>query len=259
MPPEDLARLEADLFAAITGLPVGDAGRAAAHVVGDGRGSAERRVQVYAAMYRLRVAEALESQFPRLARLLGPEAFGAAAVAYVAEAPSRHPSLREIGGGFAAWLARDRPRDSRLAWLARLEWARVEVFDRADEDVLTVEALRRLPPERFAALPLRLVGAHRFVDADAAVLDLWRRSGEGAEDPPAESDASGGALVWRQDVSVYHRGLGAAERGALEALAAGTSFGAVCDRLAAGRSDEEAGAQAFAWLSTWAMDGLLRD
>ncbi len=260
MPPDDLARLQADLFAAITGLPVGDAGRAAGRVISDARGSAERRLEVYAAMYRLRIAEALESQFPRLAAVLGPEAFGAAAVAYVAEAPSRHPSLREIGRGFADWLARDRGRDGRLAGLARLEWARADLFDGADEAVLTVETLRALPPEQFAALPLRLIAAHRFVDADPAVLDLWRRSGDAADGaPPSEIDAGGGALVWRQDVSVYHRGLSAAERAALEPLVPGTSFGAVCDRLAAGRSDQEAGAQAFTWLSTWVLDGLLRD
>ncbi len=256
MPP-DLARLQGDLFAAITGLPVGEAARAAGQVIGDARGSAERRLQVYATMYRLRVAEALESQFPRVAAALGPEAFGAAAVAYVAETPSRHPSLREIGRGFAAWLARGRAGDEQLAALARLEWARADVFDLADEDALTIEALRALPPDRFAALPLRLVRAHRFVDAGAPVLELWRGLGPAAPEAPSEIDASGGALVWRQDVSVYHRGLPAAEREALETLVAGTSFGAICERLAPGRTDQEAGARAFTWLSTWVSDGLL--
>ncbi len=110
MPPEgdrlaQLAALQRDLFARITGLPVGDAPRAAERVVGDGRGSAEERLQVYATMYRLRVAEALESQFPRVARAMGPEAFGEAAVAFVGAVPSRDPSLRWIGRGFPDWLA----------------------------------------------------------------------------------------------------------------------------------------------------------
>jgi len=265
MPPDALARLQSDLFAAITGLPVGDAARAVDHVVGDARASAERRLQVYATMYRLRVIEALESQFPRVARVLGPEAFGAAAVAFVAEVPSRHPSLRELGRGFAAWLARD-GRDPRLPALARLEWARADVFDLADQPVLVVETLRVLPPDGCAELPLRLIDAHRFVDADAATLDLWRRFKDAAGDETSEPTAgptldpievSGGALVWRQDVFVHHRGLSALERGALETLAAGTTFGAVCERLAAGRDDEAAATQAFTWLSSWVLDGLL--
>lgn len=246
MQPEDLPALQAALFARITGLPVGDAARAASLVAGDARASAERRLQVYADMYRLRIAEALESQFPRVAAALGADELASLSVAFVADVPSRHPSLREIGRGFAAWLAGVRPE---LAGLARLEWARADVFDAVDQRTLTVEALRALPPDRFAALPMRLVDAHRLVDLDATALALW-----GAAEQP---DATGGALVWRQDVTVYHRALAAAERGALDAVARGTTFGAICERLAIGHSDEQAAAQAFSWLSTWAMDGLL--
>jgi hypothetical protein len=261
MPPDGLARVQGDLFARITGLAVGDAGRAAAEVVGDGRASAEERLDVYATMYRLRIAEALESQFPRVARAMGADAFGQEAVAYVGDVPSRHPSLREVGRGFPDWLAARPAPAVDLAALARLEWARVDVFDLAEQPVLAIEALRAVSPERFAELPLRLVGAHRLIDVGAATLELWNRlreAGDGGEIAPAV-DAAGGVLVWRQDVTVYHRGLARAERDALDAVARGTTFGAVCEGLAAGRSDEEAAAQAFAWLSTWALDGLLAD
>jgi hypothetical protein len=115
-----------------------------------------------------------------------------------------------------------------------------------------VQALRELPPERFAELPLRLIDAHRFVDLDAAALALWDPAG-------GPGDVSGGVLVWRQDVTVTHRALDARERGALDAVARGTSFGAICEQLADGRSDTEAAAQAFSWLSTWAADGALVD
>jgi Putative DNA-binding domain len=256
MPPEGLAEQQAALFARITGLPVGDAAGAAAFVVGDARASAEQRLQVHATMYRLRMAEALESQFPQVAVALGPEAFGRASLAFVSEVPSRHPSLRELGRGFPGWLARARPDRPELAGLARLEWARADVFDLADQRPLAVQALRELPPERFAELPLRLVDAHRFVDLDGPALALWGASSDG---DLAGGALSGGALVWRRDVTVHHRGLGAAERATLEAVSRGTIFGTICEQLAAGRSDEQAAAQAFSWLSTWAMDGLLLD
>ncbi|MES1164399.1 MAG: hypothetical protein ABUR63_01475, partial [Verrucomicrobiota bacterium] len=140
------------------------------------------------------------------------------------------------------------------------EWARADVFDLADQPVLTVEALRGLPPDDFARLPLRLIDAHRFVDAGAATLGLWTELRDEAQVDAlagALQDAVGGTLVWRQDVAVYHRGVAADERAALDAVAAGTTFGLVCERLAAGLTDEEAAARAFGWLSTWALDGLL--
>jgi hypothetical protein len=251
MRPESLAAQQAALFARITGLPVGDAARAASLVAGDARASGEERLQVYATMYRLRMTEALESQFPRVAAALGPEDFGRAAAAFVGEVPSRQPSLRDIGRGFPAWVARARPDWPALAGLARLEWARADVFDLADERPLSVEALRARPADRFADLPLRLIGAHRLVDLDAGALALWDASFAG--------DPSGGALVWRRDVTVYHRPLPAAERAALEAASGGAIFAAICEQLSVGRSDEQAAAQAFSWLSTWAADGLLLD
>lgn len=257
---EPLAQLQRDLFARITGLPVGQASRAVEQVVGDARASAEERLQVYATMYRLRVAEALESQFPRVARALGPEAFAEAAVAFVAAVPSRDPSLRWLGRAFPAWLADNRAKEPDLVALARLEWARADVFDLADQPALTVDDLRGLAPEAFAELPLRLIDAHRFVDAGAAALELWAALRDDAQSEPNAGTspvAGGGALVWRQDVAVYHRGLASDERAALESLVPGTTFGLVCERLPVGRTDEEAAARAFGWLSTWALDGLL--
>ena len=229
-------------------------------MVGDARAGAEERVQVYATMYRLRVAEALESQFPRVARALGAGRVRRSGRRFRGRQSRR--AIRRcagLGRGFPDWLAGNRARACR-SWspLARLEWARADVFDLADQPALTVEALRALPPDAFAELPLRLIDAHRFVDAGRADAGAVGRAARGRPGRPGRgraADGRGGTLVWRQDVAVYHRGLGADERAALESVAAGTTFGLVCERLAAGRTDEEAAARAFGWLSTWALDG----
>src|SRR5262245_3186856 len=94
--PRALVERQAAVLAFITGRDAksDDGGAdAIAFVVGDARAGAEARLAVYAHMYRARIVEALESQFPRLARLLGGEGFAELAAAYVASEPSRHPSL----------------------------------------------------------------------------------------------------------------------------------------------------------------------
>src|SRR6185369_7300936 len=127
MPPEraprlPLATLQAALLSRITGLALGGAAfEAGVSIRGDARVSAEERLAVYSFMYRARLLEALESQFPRLARLSGAEAFADLTAAYLADRPSRHPSLRELGRALPGWLAARRPDEPALAALAALE------------------------------------------------------------------------------------------------------------------------------------------
>ena len=264
------------LMALITGRP-GDDGAAAdpeALVDGDARASARERVHVYAHMYRARMVEALESQFPRLARWMGADAFTALTCAYVTDRPSRHPSLRFMGRHLPDWLATRAPAGephAARAALARLEWARADVFDAADDTTLALDAVRAWPVEAFGAMPLRLIGAHRLVTVTPAAAGLW--DAIGAETPAADTDPGARAaaieavsarpareealLIWRQGVSVFHRAIDAAEHAALQSVAGGTTLGAVCEALSRERSADDATAQAFAWLSTWATDELL--
>jgi hypothetical protein len=232
-----------------------EAPAAEALVVGDHRAGAAARVHVYRHMYRARIREALESQFPRLAKRLGADRFAELAFAYVSDEPSRHPSLRFIGRKLPDWLAgHARPEEAWLADLARLEWARADVFDAADETPLTIDDLRGWPQDRFAELPLQLVGAHRIVTAAHRVANRW--DGDGGGDAATGEGES--LLVWRQGVAVYHRVVDGDERAALALTAEGTTFGVLCDRLLDDRPAEQATAQAFAWLSTWTADELLQ-
>jgi hypothetical protein len=263
-PRPSLASVQAALLSRITGqeldLPVLGA---ASSIRGDARASAEERLAVYAFMYRARLVEALESQFPRLARLMGADAFSELAADYLAVWPSRHPSLRELGRALPRWLATERAEARALSSLASLEWARADVYDLADEPAMTLDAPRTFPSERFGELPLRLIAAHRFVEVDRATEASWDAlTPDAAELPDApsaspEPDPHVMLLVWRQEIAVYHRALEPEERAALALVSAGSRFGTICDMLSAAHGDETAAARAFAWLSTWIADGLL--
>jgi len=238
---------------------------AAALVAGDARASAGERIHVYQHMYRARLIEALEAQFPRLSRWLGADAFAEVVAAYVADEPSRHPSLRFIGRRFPDWLAARGPAEAQhpaLADLARLEWAREDVFDTVDQATLALDAVRGWPPDRFAEIPLRLVSAHRMLRLARPVAALWDAigpAGQAAEPRLLEDSAVEGEslLVWRQGIAVFHRRVDEAEAAELDRVAHGTTFGAICETLCRHHPEQEAVAHAFAWLSTWTADELL--
>jgi hypothetical protein len=158
-----------------------------------------------------------------------------------------------------------RPGEPALAALAALEWARADLYDLADEPAMALDAPRAFSPERFGELPLKLIGAHRFVDVDRGTDALWDGLAPNARAPkrgPGASLAAGpGAtlLVWRQEIAVYHRAVDPEERAALALVSAGSRFGVICDALSAAHGDEAAAARAFTWLSTWISDGLLTE
>jgi hypothetical protein len=227
-------------------------------VAGDARLPAVARLEIYADMYFARLRDVLRDEYPKTVMLLGAAAFHDLVVDYLVAAPPNHPSLRELGARLPAFLAEHRLAADRpwAAELARLERARLELYDGPDAGTLTFESLRARPPEGFAALRLRLVPSHALLAPRFELAALWR-----ADDPTAvvPEPAAGTVLVWRCGLEVLHRSVDHEEAGWLGRLAAGeVRFEVLCAGLADGRSDDQAAARAFELLGRWATDGLLR-
>ena len=258
-----LAEIEQQFFSLIT-APEGVAagltaqGRTAVElgqvIAGDARASAVDRLDIYANMYFYRIRDTLRDYFPATAAVADEAGFHNLITDYLLAHPSRHPSLREVGRflpGFAAahGLAGERPW---LGELAALEWARLDVFDRADQVVLTREQL--------ATLPLPLIAAHELVESSHAVEEIWaavQAEQSVVEAAPASEPPGSALLVWRRELTVYHRRADAAEAQAITWLRAGLRFGELCERLADGRSPEASAQLGSTWLGTWLADGLI--
>ena len=137
------------------------AGGISAHVVGSERVPAEVRLAIYSNAYAARLVEALEANYPAIAKLLGDKDFAELATEYVAAYDSRFFSIRYYGHALAAFLSsspRYRPVPF-LADLARFEWLMNEVFDAADAESIEVKACvqvaGRLGLDAFRVPPVR--------------------------------------------------------------------------------------------------------
>jgi hypothetical protein len=73
-------------------------------------GDAQARLAIYAEGYWARLIGCLESEFPALLRMLGPQVFGFFARAYLNRNPSCSPSLHTLGAQFPAFLLHSQPR-----------------------------------------------------------------------------------------------------------------------------------------------------
>ena len=210
----------------------------------------EDRLAIYAEMYVARLRDVLAEDFEKTAAALGPEGFTAVARAYLAEHPSEHPSVRHVGRHLPAFLASQPPPAAPvwLADLARLEWARVEVFDAPDDRPIGMADLLALPEAEWPQARLRAIPALEVVASDWPLHCIWDGS---------RPDRTPTVLrIWRQNGGVYHCAMDAMEGVALAALREGRSFGEICEATA-DIDRAEAAAEAAALLARWIEDGLI--
>lgn len=222
---------------------------------GDPRGLvASGELGIYAFAYGARLRDALRVDHPKLEAALGASRFAELVDGYVAARPPSAWTLRELGLELGPYLdgAVDVP-----PWagdLARLERARVEVFDGADATPLGRDDVAALPPEALATLALAWVPASAVVTLRWTVDDGWTALEDAA--PWGEPAATARAvLVWRRGLEVIHRTLEPDEADVAQSLAEGTSFAALCAALAL--SAEEPAARAVELLIRWLDAGVL--
>ena len=211
-----------------------------------------QRIDIYQGMYFWRLHDVLREDFPKLALALGDE-FEDLARAYLTRHPSEHPSVRHLGDGVAEFLETDALVRTRpwLPELARLERARVDVFDAPD--VLSIRAgdLGVVAPEAWAALTFSPIPALETLALRWPVHEVWAVPEGGAVARPTT------LRVWRQDFSVFHAAMDEIEVAAFAAFLAGASFGVICDRVADHVDAESAATEAGSLLVRWIEDGLV--
>jgi len=218
-------------------------------------------LDVYRDGYALRLIEVLTIDFPGVMAMAGPDGFDALARAYIANHPSRHPSVRWLGGQLADFLATTAPYDRTpaLAEMARFEWALGEAFDSVDARPVKAEAVMAVPPEAwetivFAPIPSlqRLAFAHD-------VPPSWQRREE--VEPGtlevAALDAPVPWVIWRPERASNFRSLEPDEAAMLGAMIERQPFPALCEALLPYVEEDQAAARAAGLLRAWVEEGMI--
>ncbi|WP_052949824.1 DNA-binding domain-containing protein [Dyella japonica] len=201
---------------------------------GDAKADASNRLAIYQHGYRIRLREALATEFPGLALLAGRR-FARLLDDYVAAHPSTHFNIRWHGDGLAGFLMRTAPWRDRpeLAEMAQLDWAISTAFDAADQATVSAADLAGLAPDAWAALRLHPLPHARLLRCTSNV-DAFRRAADRGEPRPAlrRWRRARHLLVWRPALDVRYRQVTVAELPALLGALNGDSFAQLCERLA---------------------------
>jgi hypothetical protein len=218
------------------------------------------RRQVYFDAYRLRLVGALKVDYPVLLATLGEERFDRVAREYTTSIRSPYYNLRWYGGGLGNHL-KSSPETAAEPWLAEVaafEWALMAAFDSADRNTLPVEDLAALAPEHWPAMRFALHPCVRVIRFEFEVPTLWKAHKAGEDVFGRRPGAHPGRwLIWRQGLETFFRSLEYEEAAALEVLAAGGTFGQLCEHL--DELCESAALRAASLLKRWLQDGLITE
>ena len=136
--------------------------------------------------------DALQANFPAVARLVGDEWFRAAAAEFVADGLPKEPSLLAYGDAFPAFLAGFPPAADLpyLAGVARLDRLWTEAHAAADAPAIGREALTGVDPEWLGVAVLQPHPAARWSwSGRDPIYSIWRRN--------REERADEGEIAWQ--------------------------------------------------------------
>ncbi|HEY4238969.1 MAG TPA: DNA-binding domain-containing protein [Kofleriaceae bacterium] len=220
--------------------------------VSAGELDAAARIEIYADMYEWRMVDALREDFPKVAALAGDERFYELAAAYLRAHPSTHPSLSRFGRAFPEFVA---ATGAALGDLARLEWARAEIFEEANVEPATTEDLAALASsDEFVVTTLRVIPALRLLRLAHDVIPVWQAIEDEEEDQPDARERETFIAVWRTDFDIFHVGVSPAEATALERAMGGANVGAIC---AAFEDQPDAIEAALRAVGSWFTEGWI--
>lgn len=172
--------------------------------------------------------DALQANYPSVARLVGNEWLRAAAAVFVRTNLPRLPMLLDYGAGFADFLDAFPPAAELpyLSGVARLDRFWTEAHTARDEAPVDPAMVARLRQAELARTVLRPHASARWVWFDAQpIVTIWRRNRAPCEDDAAETEWRGeGVLVVRSEGAVENVDLDPAGCAFLDACASGRTL-----------------------------------
>jgi hypothetical protein len=218
--------------------------------------SAER-VGVYHGMYLLRMAEALENDYPAVAHFLGDGSFRQLVSEYVRAHPSTTYTLNRLGDRFPDFV-RDQKGIRKKGFvydLARLEQAVTQVFDAPESPAWPAEEIARIPEAAWPGAVLRPIAAFRLAAFSYPVNAYFQSVKDDDHDHPEVRRQPTWLAVYRKRYEVWRLDLSRPAFTFLRALAKGRPFGkAVAESARSLQGD--AGGQLFRWLRDWVGEGM---
>ncbi|MDQ3196404.1 MAG: DNA-binding domain-containing protein [Pseudomonadota bacterium] len=257
---KDLARLQQDFQNYVLAAGAPDHSGIEAEIVATAKASAKTRLGIYSEAYRLRLIEALDTDYVTLRALVGDDAFEKLALGYVDAYPSKVYNMRWFGARLPEFLRTTSPYANYPAFaeMAAFEWALTLAFDADDAPALGIEDIAGVPGEAWADMTFACHPSLQRLDLRWNVPAFWKAiANEEEAQAPQQNEFPIAWMIWRRDLDSYFRSLPVDEAWALDAIRSGANFAEVCSGLCEWIDELQAARHAAELLKGWVSEELI--
>lgn len=222
--------------------------------------SAKGRLDIYAIAYRLRLKEAITTDYDKLASYLGDEQFEQLMDCYIEKYPSHTTNLRYFSTKLPDLVRDEAPFNSlpELYELACIERAFADSFDAKDLQFATLDDLATLPEEAWGTLQFVLQKSVQILWLNHNSFPIWKALDDEDTPPEVEKTNASTWILWRrEDLISHYRMLAEAEVAALELVMKGETFAVICEKLLDFFSEDETPMKAIGFLQSWVNEQML--
>lgn len=196
-----------------------------------------QRARIYRNSGIAACADALKSNYPRLARLVGDTFFRGLAQAYIDQRPPAQRSLVGYGQALPDFIDAA-AGEHGLSWLgdfARLERAWLTAHLAADHALLAPPALAGLSEEALISAQIMFHPSLALVQTRWRLFELWQEAGDAAfrDAPRTLLQQADAVLFWRPEHEVRTRQLPGPHAAFIASLGSGDTLGAACAQVLA--------------------------
>ncbi len=204
------------------------------HVSQQGSISPERRIQIYADAYRIRLRECIEVDHPILGQYLGDELFDRMVEGYIRAFPSTFSSLRHFADNLPEFLGQQFPfKDCPiLSDIARFERLLLFAFDAAESKRANIADLQAIPTHKWPEMTIRLHPSVQLFPTPWNVVESWRALKQKQTPPDAIEGKENVWLLWRNSEQLTEfKSLDDSEHSMIMGVLNGEPFSTLCESI----------------------------
>lgn len=214
--------------------------------------SAIDRLSIYTTGYRLRLKEALTTDFDQLYSYMGDELFDQLMDAYIDTYTSENTSLRYYSQHMLELLSTQQPFCNyvELLELAKIELAFNHSFDAANCTPFNAQALTQIEAEDWESLCIHFHSSLQIIDLTRNSFPIWKALSE-QQTPPESIEEPSTWVIWRKDLISRYKRIDAIEADILKHAVNANNFSQLCTEMANYHPEDQAPVQIINLLQLW--------